>query len=337
MGSLMNQVFYTDAYDLSIVSLIVAVFAVAIVAWVVWELAQVILRHMIGKEYSVRVPFSVRVGLNRRHSPDGFSMGYPYWQAAKKDGTRDLRTNNTRIVRTPTVIFLGGWRLSVRNPFTAYDFVNDLRDAGHDLGRCPEEQWKLRCLTERERARSEATSIDGIVNRFRDHPTDFEPFCADLFHTLGWRAETTPPSRDGGFDLRMISPEGETYIAECKCYSPRHHVGRPVVQKLHGANRRTGARHDAGDDQLVLAGRRGLCRPGRRRARRRFRSRRSVPSRVGRSAHRHYSGAFRQDDPCRAHVAHPRRHAEPLSEICEDEVALFTLRRATACAGAYSG
>lgn len=101
MGSLMNQVFYTDAYDLSIVSLIVAVFAVAIVAWVVWELAQVILRHMIGKEYSVRVPFSVRVGLNRRHSPDGFSMGYPYWQAAKKDGTRDLRTNNTRIVRTP--------------------------------------------------------------------------------------------------------------------------------------------------------------------------------------------------------------------------------------------
>ena len=50
MGSLMNQVFYTDAYDLSIVSLIVAVFAVAIVAWVVWELAQVILRHMIGKE-----------------------------------------------------------------------------------------------------------------------------------------------------------------------------------------------------------------------------------------------------------------------------------------------
>ena len=74
MGSLMNQVFYTDAYDLSIVSLIVAVFAVAIVAWVVWELAQVILRHMIGKEYSVRVPFSVRVGLNRRHSPDGFSQ-----------------------------------------------------------------------------------------------------------------------------------------------------------------------------------------------------------------------------------------------------------------------
>mgnify|MGYP003230872070 CR=1 FL=1 len=69
MGSLMNQVFYTDTYDLSIVSLIVAVFAVAIVAWVVWELAQVILRHMIGKEYSVRVPFSVRVGLNRRHSP----------------------------------------------------------------------------------------------------------------------------------------------------------------------------------------------------------------------------------------------------------------------------
>lgn len=81
--------------------------AVVAVAWIVWEFAQAILRHMIGNEYSVRVPGSVRVGRNRRHSPDGFSMGYPYWQAAKKDGTRDLRTNNTRIVRTPTVIFLG--------------------------------------------------------------------------------------------------------------------------------------------------------------------------------------------------------------------------------------
>ena len=67
----------------------------------------------------------------------------------------------------------------VRNPFTAYDFVNDLRDAGHDLGRCPEEQWKLRCLTERERARSEATSIDGIVNRFRGS--------SDRFRTLSAR------------------------------------------------------------------------------------------------------------------------------------------------------
>ena len=236
MGNLMNQVFYTDAYDPYIVGLIVAALAVAIAAWVVWELAQVILRHMVGKEYSVRVPFSVRVGGNWRNSPDGFSMGYPSWQAAKKDGTRDLRTNNKRIVRTPTVIFLDGWRLKARNPFVAYRLVNELRDAGHDMGLCPEEQWKFQCLTDQAKARSEATSINGIVNRFSGRPTDFEPFCADLFRTLGWRAETTPPSRDGGFDLRMTSPGGVTYIAECKCYSPRHHVGRPIVQKLHGAN-----------------------------------------------------------------------------------------------------
>lgn len=230
MGELLRQI--VNSYGIGMV----AVVAVVAVAWIVWEFAQAILRHMIGNKYSVRVPGSVRVGRNRRHSPDGFSMGYPYWQAAKKDGTRDLRTNNKRIVRIPTVIFLDGWRLSVKDPFVAYDLVNGLRDAGHDMGRCSEEEWKLQCLTERERARSEATSIDGIVDRFKGHPTDFEPFCADLFRTLGWQAQTTPPSRDGGFDLRMIRPDGVIYIAECKCYSPRHHVGRPVVQKLHGAN-----------------------------------------------------------------------------------------------------
>ena len=41
--------------------------------------------------------------------------------------------------------------------------------------------------------------------------------------------------RDGGIDLRM-SREGRTYIVECKCYDRSHRAGRPVAQKLQGAN-----------------------------------------------------------------------------------------------------
>lgn len=41
--------------------------------------------------------------------------------------------------------------------------------------------------------------------------------------------------RDGGIDLRM-SREGRTYIVECKCYDRFHRAGRPVAQKLQGAN-----------------------------------------------------------------------------------------------------
>ena len=201
MGNLMNQVFYTDAYDLSIVSLIVAVFAVAIVAWVVWELAQVILRHMIGNEYSVRVPFSVRVGRNRRHSPDGFSMGYPYWQAAKKDGTRDLRTNNKRIVRIPTVIFLGRWRLSVKNPFVAYDLVNGLRDAGHDMGRCPRRNGS-----------------SGVSRNGSGHAAKRPASTASWTDSKGIRPTSSPSAptcsaRSDGRPRRRLPPETEASIS----------------------------------------------------------------------------------------------------------------------------
>ena len=39
----------------------------------------------------------------------------------------------------------------------------------------------------------------------------------------------------------MRGETGATAIVECKCYARNHHVGRPVVQKLHGANATVGA------------------------------------------------------------------------------------------------
>ena len=143
---------------------VVLIVAAAVLAYAVYALAQAILRGKVGREYSVKIPSSVKVGWNRTGSLAGrFRMGYPAWSAPKRDGTRDLRTNDTRIVRDPTVILVGGWRLSVNDPFKAYDLVNAIRDAGHELALCPEEQSKLQYLTERERQRASATSISGIV------------------------------------------------------------------------------------------------------------------------------------------------------------------------------
>lgn len=163
-------------------------------------------------------------------------MGYPMWEAAKKDGTRDRRTNNTRIIKNPTVILIGRWQLSGKDPFAAYALVKNLRQAGHVIGYCREEQYKRQQLMNKAQARHQTANVDGIIAQFKDSPTDFEPFCADLFRKFGWWAETTPPVRDGGFDLKLRRPDGVTYIAECKCYDRRHHVGRPIVQKLQGAN-----------------------------------------------------------------------------------------------------
>lgn len=43
------------------------------------------------------------------------------------------------------------------------------------------------------------------------------------------------------FDLKLYDPQGVSFIAECKCYEPTHRVGRPIIQKLQGANTIVGA------------------------------------------------------------------------------------------------
>ena len=117
-----------------------------------------------------------------------------------------------------------------------YMLVKNLRHHGSTIRESPEEQEKRQRLQWQLDVRKTSTSISGLVRSFAHHPTDFEPFCADLLQRFGYQATVTPPTRDGGFDLRLVHPEGQSMIAECKCYAPGHNVGRPQLQKLVGAN-----------------------------------------------------------------------------------------------------
>lgn len=47
--------------------------------------------------------------------------------------------------------------------------------------------------------------------------------------------KVTPKSNDGGYDI-FLSRGRLTAIAECKCYTLDHKIGRPAIQKLVGAN-----------------------------------------------------------------------------------------------------
>ena len=220
-----------------LLGLIVVLAAVVLAVWIVDVLVQLACRSIFKKQYGVSVPYSVRLKHSRQRNRIGaFIMHYPTWRAAKKDGTRDRRTNNMRIDRNRSVILVGDWKLLGKDPFEAYALVIQLRTAGTTIGYCAEEQAKRRAVIDKVNVRRSANSIDGIIQQFKEKPVDFESFCADLFRRLGWWAQQTPPVRDGGFDLYMRSPQGKTYIAECKCYDRRHHVGRPIIQKLQGAN-----------------------------------------------------------------------------------------------------
>ncbi|NMM93611.1 restriction endonuclease [Bifidobacterium oedipodis] len=235
MDVLLNLIHSQPLWGILLV--VVAVFAITVILWIAYIIWQAILRLRFSREFSVKVPSNFRIRRSGQSMQiGGFTLGYPRWEAAKRDGTRDRRTNNNRILKTPTVIRIGKWSLQCNDPFIGYALVTNLRTAGHAVGYCREEAHKRQQLVSQLQARRQTTSVDGIVAQFKTNPANFEPFCAELFRTLGWSAQPTPPTRDGGFDLKLRHPNGTTYIAECKCYDRKHHVGRPVVQKLQGAN-----------------------------------------------------------------------------------------------------
>lgn len=219
----------------AIVALVVAVLA-GRVAWRAW------LRRRASAELGVPVPRTVSARRDAAcPSPGTLRLAYPRWARAKADGTRDRRTNSLAVVRPPSVLRAGGWRLEDTSPFTVYHLALRLRDAGRPVSLCDEEREKYLRLRDRARDRRCARSADGLVARFHSRPTDFESFCAELYRALGYEAHVTPPSRDGGFDLRLVDPDGRSCIVECKCYARGHSVGRPQVQKLRGANDVEGA------------------------------------------------------------------------------------------------
>ena len=185
----------------------------------------------------ITIPRNVRITENSIDRAIGiFELGFPSWGVAKADGTRDRRKRHNTIIYSPTVISVRKWILSCNSPLDGYALVLNLRQAGNEIALCTEEIQKRDARYQRRELQIKSDNLNEIIERYRDTPTEFESFCAQLYRSLKWRANTTPAVRDGGFDLTMRRPDGLRYIAECKCYSPQNHVGRPIVQKLLGAN-----------------------------------------------------------------------------------------------------
>ena len=99
----------------------------------------------------------------------------------------------------------------------------------------------MRIMQRRLELQQAADGVDDIINRFQDEPTRFEeilrrPVPGIRLHGDG----DDSPARDGGYDI-FLERGGMTWIVECKLYGRGHRVGRPVLQKLYGANSGIGA------------------------------------------------------------------------------------------------
>lgn len=200
------------------------------------------LRAEFEEQYEVTLPNTAvvkkRVEVRNSLAPERgiLTLNYPEWEFSKKDGTRDFRYKDNGILDNTSELEIDEWVVEDKNPFSMYCLALDLRENGYEVKYCREEQEKYDTVKEKDLNIRKAQSIVSLVSEFKDNPDDFENYCADLFRLAGWEVKVTPPTRDGGFDLKLIDKEGVVFLAECKCYAPSNRIGRPVIQKLQGAN-----------------------------------------------------------------------------------------------------
>ncbi len=69
-------------------------------------------------------------------------------------------------------------------------------------------------------------------------PVDFERLIADLLRQMGFVAETTRATGDGGIDVEAVLEKpivGGRYLFQCKRYAPDNPVGSAAVREFYGA------------------------------------------------------------------------------------------------------
>lgn len=169
------------------------------------------------------------------HASNYFELNFPYWACSTQSGARDRRWRNNQLIMPTSVLIIDQFLVKCTDPITLVHLVNHLRRRGKTIRLHPLERAKQKQLKQRWFEQTQLSSMTAIVQYFKDCPSDFENFCARLFDAMGYSARVTSKTNDGGFDI-LMTRESSTYIAECKCFAPDHPIGRPLLQKLVGAN-----------------------------------------------------------------------------------------------------
>ena len=198
-----------------------------------------ILRTNFKKEFQIeKIPRGIKVRLNnKKFGYNYFELSYPCWYYSNKDGTQDKRRKGNGIAWVYSFLYLKQYKIKAKNPYTLVLLVNMVRKLNKDvtIEKCIEEQQKYQFIFERKHFESKCNDLKNIITKFEDNPTDFEEFASNLFKRMGYKSRTTSRTNDGGYDIELYK-NNERTIVECKCYSQNHSVGRPLIQKLVGAN-----------------------------------------------------------------------------------------------------
>ena len=192
------------------------------------------------ERYGLRIPDGFDVKGADDDNRFAFKLEFPRWRLANPDGTSSVPHKSNTIEWGHNLLHVSGFDISCKDPRAMYDLVVSLRNAGMPISKSPIEISRTGNGTGYL-----FESVSDIVSAFEEHPTDFESYCASVYEALGYDAVVTPPTNDGGYDIILTAADGKRTIVECKCFSEGNNVGRPLIQKLVGANSVVHAEHMA--------------------------------------------------------------------------------------------
>ena len=222
--------------------LIIEVALLAVLFKLIQSTADAALKAAFRKRYHIELSNAVTIRPLLSASEQGtVALHIPFWRYGNKDGSRDKRRQDNRLIYKKSFLTISHFSIASYEPYIIYWLYKELILRGvsftrpeifHDPGRSQTCVSKPHYIS---RPPSQAASV--VYEHYSSHPTVFEEYCADIFRQQGYKAETTPKTNDGGFDIKMVDPQGRQCIVECKCYNPANEsVGRDTVQKLVGAN-----------------------------------------------------------------------------------------------------
>lgn len=229
---------------LRIAIILACVLLLALTLLIIWKLASTAIRSNLIARFSQEyggagalITPQYRIQRAPLTLMPAFDLAFPEWRYANQDGSRDKRQHNNELLCSWSSLHLGRFYISCRSPYLILRLVRDLRRGGVAIPPHELEKEKGNALVREERLLSDLRSAQSIYQRFSAKPTDFEQFCAHLFERLGFCARVTPPTSDGGYDIELERDGNLWGLVECKCFNPvNHNVGRPLIQKLQGAN-----------------------------------------------------------------------------------------------------
>ena len=209
--------------------LLVGIAVLVLITVIIRRMQIIKIRNEFQEEYQISVPKIIKVQIRKDEKSDNrIKLNFPKWEYAKKDGTADRRIGSNDVVWKNSYIYVGKYALVTDDVFLIPDMVRCLRNRGVELPPHPVEMENYNRIVKKREQRDKNITVPELVNLFSTAPHKFENFCAELLQEKGYKTFLTPPTNDGGYDIKAYK-DGVSYVVECKCYAPDHSIGRPLL------------------------------------------------------------------------------------------------------------